>query len=64
MTEDDRDNTMAVAGCFILVAEALIATAIGGVFGYPYGLGLYGFALLIHSMNAMRKLKKEKRRCT
>lgn len=59
MTDKEKDNLRAVAGCSWLLAEILISTGIGGFFGWPMGFTVFGIALLIHTAHARRKMKRE-----
>lgn len=56
MNEKERTKT---AGAFLLlVAELLICTGVGGVYGWATGMIIFGVTLLGHTVYGFLKIRK------
>lgn len=58
MDEKTKEQVETVNGCMLVIAEGLISTGIGGFYGWPIGVLVFGIALVIHCIRIKYKLKK------
>lgn len=58
LSDKNKENMRGCVAIFLLVAELLICTGIGGIYGWATGMIVYGLVMLAHTIRGLYKIKR------